>query len=167
MPGADLLDSRNLTVARRDAQECPDLPAIGLELELRAHDMIGGDDTLERRQHNFLRRRRDHVEVEAVAIDPLREHPREELDVALEPDLAPDLEEIIPSDSRVLRIVREQVRQLRALLHEIEIGERRDFLTKARDPQHLAQHDAGVVKAQCLIEVTCQQVMLLHPHPPR
>jgi len=116
--------------------------------------MIGRDDPVERRQHDFLRRRGDHVEVEAVAVDPLREHPGEKLYVPFEPNLAADLEEISTSDSGVLRVIREQVRQLGALLHEIEIGECRHFLTKARDPQHLAQHDAGVVKAQRLIEVT-------------
>src|SRR5205807_8460699 len=41
-----------------------------------------------------------------------------------------------------------------------------DFLTKAREPQNLAQHDAGVVESQRLIEVTRQQVMPLHPRLP-
>src|SRR6266540_754567 len=56
----------------------------------------------------------------------------------------------------------EQVGELRALLHQVQAGERRDLLAEARDAEQLAQNDAGIVEAERLVEVARQQVLLLH-----
>src|SRR5258708_40129143 len=59
-----------------------------------------------------------------------------------------------------LWIVQQQIRELRARLHEIELRHSRDALVEAIDAEHLTHDDARVVEAQRLIEVTDEQKML-------
>src|SRR5439155_795902 len=77
VPRADLLDSGDLAVARRHAEEGADLALAFLELEASPHDMIRRHDPLERREHDVFRGGRDHVEIETVSVYALREHPGE------------------------------------------------------------------------------------------
>src|SRR5258708_13431905 len=59
-----------------------------------------------------------------------------------------------------LWIVQQQVRELRARLHEIELRHSREALVEGIDAEHLTHDDARVVEAQRMIEVTDEQKML-------
>ena len=64
----------------------------------------------------------------------------------------------LASDAAILGIVQQQIRQLSALLYEIDPRQAGDLLLEPTRPQKLAQHEPGVVEAQRLIEITGQQV---------
>ena len=57
----------------------------------------GGHDPLQRRADHLLGRGRDHVEGEAMAVDARREDVDERVDVRLQPDPPPHLDEVLPS----------------------------------------------------------------------
>ena len=124
--------------------------------------MVGRDDALQGLEDDLLRRGRDDVEIEAVAVDALRQHGRQEGHVPLEPHAAADFEQVVSGDAAVLGVVAQQVGELRALLHQVEPGERGHFFAEARDPEQVAQDHAGIVEAQRLVEIARQEVLLLH-----
>src|SRR5687768_2901688 len=108
--------------------------------------------------HDLFGRRGDDVEIEAVTVDSAREQPDQRADVALEADPLPHLDEVLTSHPAELGIVPQQVRQFGTLLHQVETRQSAHLRLEAGDAEHLAQHQAGVVEAQRLIEVADEQV---------
>src|SRR5205807_1751046 len=89
----------------------------------RCDDVARTNDPVEGRMDDLFRCRGDDVEVEAVPVDAGEEYVRQEPYVLLEADLAADLDEVGPPDATVLRVVPEQVGELGARLHEVEVRE--------------------------------------------
>ena len=115
--------------------------------------MVLGDEAFERRLDHFLRRGGDDVE-RAV------EHRRQEPDVVLEAHAPAGLEQVFAADAAELGIVQEQVSELAALLDEADSGQSGDALVEAADAHHLAQHGAGIVEAERLVEVADEEIVL-------
>ena len=55
------------------------------------------------------------------------------------------------------RIVQEQVGELSALLHKVDLRQAGDALVKVVNAQELAENQARIVKTQCLIEIADEQ----------
>jgi len=122
----------------------------------------GGDDPLEGRLDDLLGGGRDHVEREAVALDPLLQQAYEQLDVLLEADALPDLHQVLAPHAAVIRVVPQQIRELPALLDEVGAREACDLFTKPGDSHDLAEDDPRIVEAQRLVEIACEQIFLRH-----
>ncbi len=57
-------------------------------------------------------------------------------------------------------IVLQQIREFAALLHQMNLRQPVDLFQKPGDAEHLAQHQPRIVKAQRLVEIADQQVLL-------
>ena len=122
----------------------------------------GSTMPLQRRLDDFLRCGGNDEELEAVAVDALGEALGEQIDVRLQPDATADLHEVLAPHAAVLGIVQQQIRQLAALLHQVEARQTGDLLDEARRPEQLAQDDTRIVEAQRLIEIAREQELLSH-----
>ena len=69
----------------------------------------------------------------------------------------PDLDQVAAADAAVLGIVEQEVSEFAALLDEMDVGEAGDALAEVLDAHHFAEHDAGVVEAESLVEVADQK----------
>ena len=76
----------------------------------------------------------------------------------LEANAAPDLDQVLAANPPKLRVVPEQIRELGALLNEIEPIESGNTLIEVVDAEHLTQQSPGIVEAQRLVEIADQQV---------
>src|SRR5712671_1785623 len=75
------------------------------------------------------------------------------------------LDQIVAPHPAELRIVQNQVAELRSLLHEVHLRQSGHFVVEAMKADEFAQHDPGVVKAERLVEVTGQKKLLYHVLP--
>ena len=87
-----------------------------------------------------------------MAIDAVPQDLHQPADVGLQADPASHLHEVLAAHLAVLGVVEQQVRELAALLHQVDAGEALHFLLEAVRPEQLAEDDPGVVEAQRLIE---------------
>src|SRR5439155_8582108 len=132
--------------------------------ELGAVDVVGGDDALEGGFDDRLGRRRDHPEQEAAPVDAMVEELDQALDVVLEMHPLARLDQMLAAHAPELRIVAKQVRELGALLDEVDAGESRDLLPEARGTDQLAQNDSRVVEAQGLVEIASHEIRPCRAH---
>ena len=70
----------------------------------------------------------------------------------------PDFDEVLAAHLAVLGIVEQQIGQLGALLHEVGARQPGDLVVEPVGAEQLAQHDARIVEAQCLIEIAGDQI---------
>src|SRR5262245_25984015 len=85
----------------------------------------------------------------------------EQLNVVLQADLLPGFIKVLFAHTTVkLGIVKQKVRQFGALLDQIQPGHPDCFTFKLvrGDAKHLAEHVSRIVKAQCLIKITCKDI---------
>jgi hypothetical protein len=66
---------------------------------------------------------------------------------------------MLAANTPKLRIVADEISELAALLHQVAARETRDALLESADTHELAQHDAGILEAQRLIEIRGDQVV--------
>src|SRR5574339_214952 len=90
-------------------------------LELRAEDVLGRDDAVERRLDDFPRRRGDDEEGETVAVDAAIEEIDERRDAAAQAHAPARLLEVLATHAAKLRIVTNQVGELRSEEHTSEL----------------------------------------------
>src|SRR5690606_33622073 len=102
----------------------------------------------------------DDEERERASFHLRGEQVHEVPDITLQPDAPAGLDEVLAPDTPELRVVAEQVGQLAALLDEIAARETGYFGFEIGRPDDLAEDDAGVVEAQCLVEVAGDEVVL-------
>ena len=133
---------------------------LGVVAKTGTDDVILGHDAFERRLNHFLRRGRDHVKHEPVAVDVFQQM-RQQADVLFQPDALPDLDQVLFADAAVLRVVEQQVGEFSSLLHQANFGQAFDPFCKSRCADQLAQHDPRIVEAERLIEIAHQQIVLL------
>jgi hypothetical protein len=91
---------------------------------------------------------------------------REQMDVILQPDLLANFDQMFAPHGPVFRIMQKQIGQLPALLDEVDICQSGDPFAKAIDAHQFAQHNAGVVEAQRLVEIADKKIVprfSLHP----
>ena len=93
---------------------------------------------------------------------PSSRQPAQQRDVPLEPYAPAGLLQVLATHAAQRGVVQDQVGQLTPLLHQVDAGQAGDLLREAVDAEDLAEDVPGVVEAQGLVEVACQQV-LLHP----
>lgn len=96
-----------------------------------------------------------------MPVDPRVQQLVQKLDVALQANSLADLAKMFfPHLRAKLRVVQQQVRELRALLHEVDFGHSLRLALEffGRDADQLRQHIAGIVESQRLVKVTCEDV---------
>jgi hypothetical protein len=76
--------------------------------------------------------------------------------VLLESDSLTNLDEMVLSDSPILRVVEQEVGEFSTLLDQIYAAQAMHLLTEIIGAKQFAQHHSGIVEAQSLIEVTGQ-----------
>ena len=79
-------------------------------------------------------------------------------DVRLQADAFADFDEVLPAYFPVLGIVQQKVRQLSALLHQMDLGQTGDPVAEIGNAHHVRQYVTGIVKAQRLIEIAHQKI---------
>src|SRR5437660_9477760 len=154
-----LINHGDLAIACRNPNNRIDLARGRIVPKLRPVNVLGWDDVFERRLNHFFRRRRDYIEREAIAVNPVLEESRQLSDVLLEADSFAHLDQMLLADAAVFRIVQEQVRQFATLLYQVDVRQSRDLVTEPRVTKKLTQNDSCIVEAQGLIKVTVQQIM--------
>ena len=121
--------------------------------------MVRGHDALERGLDHRPRRGRDDVEREAILVGAGIETLDEALDVFLQSHPLPGLDQMLAAYAPELGIVAQEVRELGALLHEVNVREAGNLFSKVRYADQLAEDEPGVIEAQRLVEVAGDEVM--------
>src|SRR5262249_9180614 len=130
--------------------------------EPRTEDVLRRNDAFERRLNDLLRCGRDDVEVELVALRQALQRAGKQSYVMLQPDALSGLDKMLAADTAKVRIMQNQIAELRALLHQIHVGKALDLVVKIVESDELTQHDTGVVEAERLVKITGQQELLNH-----
>src|SRR6266480_747884 len=130
--------------------------------EARAEDVIRRNDAFERRLDDFLRRGGDHVEMEFVAFDEIIERARKEPDVVLQADAFAGFREVLAAHAAEIRVVENEIAELRALLHEVHLREAVDLVAESVETDELAKNHARVVEAERLVKIAGQQNLFTH-----
>ena len=66
------------------------------------------------------------------------------------------LDEVLEAHAAKIRIMENQVAELRTLLNEIDVGKTLDLVVKAMKANELAQHDSRIVETEGLIKIACK-----------
>ena len=103
--------------------------------------------------HHHPGRGGNHVEGEPVIFHAPAQELGQQIDVLLEAHALAGFDEVLTAHAAEFRVVAEQVGQLRTLLDQVDGGQAPDLFIKSAQAEHLAQDDAGIVKAQRLVEV--------------
>src|SRR6202035_1120818 len=61
-----------------------------------------------------------------------------------------------------LWIVKNEIAELGALLHQVHLRQADDFVVERVNPDQLAKNNAGIVEAESLVEITGQKILLNH-----
>src|SRR5580704_6315512 len=85
--------------------------------------MVWRNNSLQRRLNDFLRRRRNYIEGNLEAVGNVLERTREKIDVVLQADAFAGLDEVVATYTAEIRVVKDQIRELRALLDEVNVRE--------------------------------------------
>src|SRR5262249_31948324 len=138
IPSCARISSRTVTLpqpaeARTIAWTSP-LPIIArIIVELCSVYVLRGNNSFECRLDDFLRRGRDDVEVELVAFGKSFQSFRKQLNVVLQADLLSCLDQVMAPHTAEFRIMQDQVRELSALLYQVDLGQSPDFVM---EPMH-------------------------------
>ena len=103
----------------------------------------------------------EHIEIEVIAIHSVLENLVEQFDIFFQADVLADFVQMLFAHLLAkLGIVQKQIGQLRALLHQVQLGHalRLAFEFRSRNAHQFAQHIPGIVEGQGLIEVTGKKI---------
>src|SRR5262249_24611144 len=128
--------------------------------EFGAEDVVRRNDVLQRSSNHFHRRSAEHIKIKMIAVDPVLQNLVQLLNVFFQAnDLAHLIKMLLAYTAAKFRVVQQQVGQLGALLDQIKLGHALGLALKlfGRNTNQLAEHIAGVVKGQCLVEVAGEQ----------
>src|SRR3989442_1734292 len=128
--GLELLDDCHLAIAGRSLRDRADLARGRVVVELRPVNVVRGNNTLERGLNDGFRRRGDHEERKADPLGAALQELDKVLDVLLQAHPLARLDQMLLTHTAELRVVAEQVGELGALLHEVDLGEPRDLVLK-------------------------------------
>ena len=98
-----------------------------------------------------------------IAIHSVLEHLIEQFDIVFQANvLAHFVEMLLAHSLAKLGIVQQQVGQLGALLHQVQLGHalRLALEFRGRNTHQFAQHIPGIVEGQGLVEVTGKKITL-------
>ena len=126
--------------------------------------MLGRNDAFQSRADHFHRAGRDHVEIEVVTLDLVRQKAVERVDVGLQPNGLAGLVQMFAAHARAeFGIVQQQVGELASLLHQVQLSHPGGLTLEfaGGNPQQLGQHVARVVEAQGLVKIAGEYVALL------
>src|SRR5260370_33336096 len=158
----ELLQPRDFSITGRGPHQAFDLTRSFVP-ELGAKDMVLRHDPLQRILNRLQRRRREHIKIKVESVNPLVEYLVNLLDIVLEANALPHLEQVVAPDARTeLRIMQEKISQLGALLNQVQLCHALDSALEFldRNAQQLAQDITRIVEGQRLIEVAGKQIML-------
>ena len=113
--------------------------------KLRSVNVILGHDPFQRRLDHLDWSRRDHIKLKVVPNDSRVEDAMQHPNVFLQPDALADFVKMFRPHSIVkFRVVQEQVRELSALLHQVELCHARGLTLEllAGNPQQFGEHVA-------------------------
>lgn len=90
-----------------------------------------------------------------VALNAAFQDAVQQFDVLLERNALADLVQVLAAATAELRIVQQQVGELRSLLHQVEVRHASRFALEflGGNAEQFAEHVAGVVEAECLVEI--------------
>ena len=80
----------------------------------------------------------------------------EQRDVVLQANSPAGLHEVLAAHAAKIRIMENQIAQLRTLLNEVDVRKAPDLVVKAVKTNELTQHDSRIVKTEPLIEIACE-----------
>jgi hypothetical protein len=83
----------------------------------------------------------------------VRQELRQQGNVGFQADPLANLDEVFSADPAELRIVQQKIRELTALLHQVDIRQSVYALAEARNAQKIAQHVPRIVETERLVEV--------------
>src|ERR1700676_3619016 len=96
-----------------------------------------------------------------MAVDASVEQLVQKLDVALESNPLADLVQMFLANFGFeLRIMQQQVGELRALLHQVDLGHAFGFSLEllGRNADQFGEHVAGIVEGKRLVEIACENI---------
>src|SRR2546425_12624617 len=157
-----LLQNGDLPVSGRDLGDRADFARRGVKVELSTVDVLRGHEALQGRLDDRLRRGRNDVEREAMAVEAAVQYLDEPPNILLQANSLSRTDQMLSTNATEFGIVPQQVGQLGALLYKVDVRQTGDLLHEARGTNDLAQDDPGIVEAQRLVEVTRDQIMPTH-----
>src|SRR5258705_12600540 len=104
-------------------------------------------------------RGRDDIEREVILVGAGLERRHEALDVLLQSHLLACLDQMLAAYAPKLGIVAKEIRELGALLDQVNVRKTGDLLAKVRHADQLAENEPGIVEAQRLVEVAGDEVV--------
>src|SRR5260370_5869680 len=153
---AKLLEHGDFAPAGSGANDGVDFAGGFIVTEARAEDVIRRNNALESRLDDLLRCVRDNVEMKFVAFREIIESAREERDVVLQADALAGFLKVRAADLAEIRVVENEIAELRAPLDEVHLRQALDLLVKAVKADELAKNDPRVVEAKRLVEIAGQ-----------
>src|SRR5437763_236378 len=123
--------------------------------------MVLRNNAFERRVDDFNRRGGKYVEVERITIDAGFENLIERLDVAFETNTFSSFVKMLFAHLGFeLWVVKQQVGELRTLLHQIDLRHAFGFALElgSRNADEFGGHVAGVIEGERLIEVARKDI---------
>src|ERR1022692_2366178 len=155
-----LLEDSDLAVARSGPDDSVDLTGRLVE-KLGAVNMILRDDVFQRRINHLDGSGGENVEVEEVAIHAGFEDLVKQFDVPFEADALAYLVEMFFADLGFeLRVVEQEIGELRTLLHEVDLRHSFRFAFKLRggNADQLGEHVTGIIEGEGLVEVARENI---------
>ena len=67
------------------------------------------------------------------------------------------LHEVLAAHAAKIRIMENQIAELRTLLNEVDVRKALDLVVKAVKTNELSQHDSRIVETERLIEIACEK----------
>jgi len=113
-----------------------------VEAEARADNVIGRHDAFQRRLDDLLRRRGDDVKRELVAVGKFFEGARKKIDIVLQTDALARFDQMFAPHAAKIRIMKNQVREFGALLHQVDLGQAFHLVVKPVKADQFAENDA-------------------------
>src|SRR5258708_7053346 len=153
---AKLLEHGDFAPAGRGANDGVDFAGGFIVTEARAEDVIRRNDSVKRRLDDLLRCGGDHVEMKFVAFSEIIKRACEERDVVLQTDALAGFLEVRTADFAEIRVMENEIAELRALLDEVHLRQALDLLVEAVKADELAKNNPRVVEAKRLVEIAGQ-----------
>src|SRR5205823_3131705 len=82
--------------------------------------------------------------------------------VVLQADAFAGFREVLAAHTAEIRVVENEIAELRALLHKVHLREAVDLVAEAVETDELAKNHARVIEAERLVKITGQQNLFTH-----
>ena len=149
---AKLLEYGDLAPARGSTNDRVHFARRFVVPETGSEDAIWRHNSFQGRLNNLLRRCGDHVEIKLVFFTKIVQNSCEQRDVMLQANSPAGLHEVLAAHAAKIRIMENQIAELRTLLNEVDVRKALDLVVKAVKTNELAQHDSRIVETERLIE---------------